>query len=164
MSRSNHYTPDPKLDLVFERVVAVPPALIWRAWTNPDLITQWFTPAPWKTVACEIDLRPGGIFCTVMESPEGEAFPMVGCYLDIVPHEKLVWTNTLAPDYRPAETSGHGPCITAIIRLDPHEGGTRYTAIALHKDAAACQAHLDMGFHAGWGRAFEQLVTTVSGL
>ena len=56
------YKIDPKLDLVLERVVDVPPELVWRAWTEPKHLMPWFTPAPWKTVDCEIDLRPGGIF------------------------------------------------------------------------------------------------------
>ena len=67
------------LDLVFERVVALPPAAIWRAWTEPELIKQWFTPAPWRTTECEIDLRPGGIFRTVMRGPDGQEFDKAGC-------------------------------------------------------------------------------------
>ena len=64
--------PDPKLDQVLERVVDVPPSLVWAAWTNPEQVKKWFAPAPWQTVDCEIDLRPGGVFRTVMRSPEGK--------------------------------------------------------------------------------------------
>jgi uncharacterized protein YndB with AHSA1/START domain len=77
MTRLIHQ-PDPLLDLVLERVVDVPPELVWAAWTTPEHVTHWFTPAPWKTVTCEIDLRPGGMFRTVMRSPEGQDFPNVG--------------------------------------------------------------------------------------
>ena len=52
---------DPRLDLLLERVVDVPPDLVWTAWTVPAHVKKWFTPAPWKTVECEIDLRPGGM-------------------------------------------------------------------------------------------------------
>jgi uncharacterized protein YndB with AHSA1/START domain len=68
---------DTGLDLVLERVVDVPPDLVWKAWTMPEHVKRWFTPAPWKTVACEIDLRPGGAFRTVMQSPEGKIVPEV---------------------------------------------------------------------------------------
>jgi len=163
MSEPAPQVPDPQLDLVFERLVDLPPELIWRAWTTPGLITQWFTPAPWKTVACELDLRPGGRFLTVMQSPEGEDFPMEGCYLEVVPKERLVWTNALGAEYRPAVTAGHAPCITAIISLTPHGSGTRYTAMALHQDAAARDAHAAMGFQEGWGKALDQLVTLMKG-
>ena len=71
MSKRSHDAIDPNLDLVLERTVDVPPQLVWRAWTEPALVTQWFTPAPWTTVDCEIDLRTGGLFRTVMRSPRG---------------------------------------------------------------------------------------------
>lgn len=76
----SQYQPDPRLDLVIERIVDVPPELVWKAWTSPEHLKPWFTPVPWKTVDCEIDLRPGGMFRTVMRSPEGQEFPNVGCY------------------------------------------------------------------------------------
>src|SRR5689334_4833915 len=76
-----------KLDLVLERTIDVPRERVWAAWTKPEHIKKWFTPAPWKTVDCEIDLRPGGIFRTVMRSPEGDEHSNAGCYLEIVPNE-----------------------------------------------------------------------------
>jgi uncharacterized protein YndB with AHSA1/START domain len=57
-------TIDPKLDVVLERVVDVSPDLVWIAWTQPKHLKAWFTPAPWTTVDCQIDLRPGGLFRT----------------------------------------------------------------------------------------------------
>jgi len=69
---------NPELDLSFDRVVDVKPELVWKAWTTPEYVVKWFTPAPWKTVHCEIDLKPGGKFHTVMESPEGQQFRTPG--------------------------------------------------------------------------------------
>ncbi len=69
------YTTNPELDLVLERTVDVAPELVWRAWTTPELLLQWFTPKPWSTTACEIDLQPGGRFDTTMRSPEGAEHP-----------------------------------------------------------------------------------------
>ena len=66
---------DPTHDLRLERIVDVSPSLVWAAWTTPAHILKWFTPAPWQTVDCEIDLRPGGVFRTTMRSPEGQDFP-----------------------------------------------------------------------------------------
>ncbi len=70
---------DPTLDLELRREVDVPPHLVWRAWTEPELLMKWFTPAPWRTTACELDLRPGGKFRTVMEGPNGEKNDSTGC-------------------------------------------------------------------------------------
>jgi len=152
------YQPDPSLDLVLERIVDVPPELVWAAWTKPEHIKKWFTPVPWKTVDCEIDLRPGGIFRTVMRSPEGEDHPNVGCYLEVIENEKLVWTIALAPGYRPSKGHAEVPFFTAVIALEPQGKGTKYTAIAIHKDEADRKKHEEMGFHDGWGKALDQLV------
>lgn len=145
---------DEQLDLVLTRVVPVPRHLVWKAWTTPALLMQWFTPKPWETVACEIDLRPGGAFNTTMRSPDGTDFPNSGCYLEVVDGERLVFTDALLPGYRP---SGKG-FMTAFITLEDVEGGTRYTARAIHKDPADRNRHEAMGFMDGWGTALDQLV------
>jgi uncharacterized protein YndB with AHSA1/START domain len=167
MNRSSAAPPDPVLDLVFERVVDVPCASIWRAWTVPDQLKKWFTPAPWVTVDCEIDLRPGGIFRTVMRSPEGQEFPNAGCYLDVVENRRLVWTNVLGPGYRPTTRPAADSCesfgFTATLTLAPQGSGTRYTALVIHGDEASCRKHEAMGFHEGWGKALDQLVALVKG-
>ncbi|HYF00501.1 MAG TPA: SRPBCC family protein [Planctomycetota bacterium] len=161
---------DAKRDLVLERVVDVPPELIWKAWTDPKHLTPWFTPDPWKTVGCEIDLRPGGRFHTVMRSPEGQEFPSDGCYLEIVPNRRLVWTSALEPGYRPAKrtaTPGH-ECeellFTCVLTLEPQGKGTKYTATALHMTEADAAKHATMGFHEGWGKCLDQLVAYVKTL
>jgi uncharacterized protein YndB with AHSA1/START domain len=155
---------DPALDLMFERLVDIPPAWVWAAWTRPEHIVHWFTPAPWKTIDCEIDLRPGGLFRTTMRSPEGQDFPNLGCYLHIAENEQLIWTNALHPGFRPG---GVGPLssgvngdfdFTAAITLAPHENGTRYTARVIHREPEARDRHADMGFEKGWGTALDQLV------
>lgn len=158
MTTQTAYAIDPQRDLVLERIIDVPPEKVWRAWTIPEQLKQWFTPAPWTTVACEIDLRPGGIFRTVMRSPEGEANEDTGCYLEVVPNERLVWTGALLPGYRPAPAARDDIVFTAIILIEPHNAGTKYTAIAIHRDVEGCAQHAAMGFHAGWGAALDQLV------
>ncbi len=151
----DHPEIDPETDLMLERVVDVAPELIWRAWTEPEHLTQWFTPKPWETIACEIDLRPGGVFSTTMRSPEGEVLPADrGCYLEVVEQRKLVFTDALGPGYRPKGES----FMTAIILLEPEGAGTRYVAIAMHADPAARGKHEEMGFIEGWGTALDQLV------
>ena len=143
-------------ELIFERTTDLTPEMIWRAWTTPEILLKWFCPAPWRVTECDIDLNVGGGFKTVMQSPEGESFPHEGCYLEIVPHHKLVWTNALLPGFVPA--ANVSPCITAVITLTPHVHGTHYVARALHKNEEDKQAHLAMGFEEGWGKAFDQLV------
>lgn len=154
MNKTDELTINPDLDLVLERVVDVPAELLWQAWTTPEHLKEWFAPRPWSTVDCRIDLRPGGTFYTVMQSPEGQEYPSAGCYLEIVPNEKLVFTNALEPGYRPAEN----PFFTAVVTFTPASGGTRYRAIAMHRDPAGREQHEQMGFHEGWGMCLDQLV------
>ncbi len=162
MTRSLDHQPDPRLDLVLERTIDVPRERVWEAWTTPEHLKKWFTPAPWQTVDCEIDLRPGGAFRTVMRSPEGQEYPNVGCYLEVVPNEKLVWTNVLTPGYRPAGVPAACPgeafAFTAVITLASQGNSTRYTALVIHGDEDSRRRHEQMGFHDGWGAALDQLV------
>ncbi|MDH4246406.1 MAG: SRPBCC family protein [Deltaproteobacteria bacterium] len=155
------HTLNPKLDLMLERVAEIPPEWVWKAWTRPDLLKPWFCPRPWTTVECEIDLRPGGIFRTVMRSPEGQLIPNQGCYLEIVEKRKIVWTNALFPGFRPVEppNSGVDFLFTAIVTMEPHPRGTQYTAMAIHKDEQDRKKHEALGFKEGWGIALDQLVS-----
>ena len=154
------YNIDPKLDLVLDRIVDVPPDRVWRAWTQPEQLIKWFTPPPWKTTHCEIDLRPGGKFLTVMGPPDAEPITNVGCILEVVPNQRLVWTDTLLPGFRP----GVRPFFTAFLLLEAHPQGTNYVAIARHGDESKRVEHDAMGFHHGWGIALDQLVAHVKSL
>ena len=107
---SHPHQADPTLDLVLERVVDVPRRLVWAAWTQPELLKRWFTPAPWQTVEAEMDLRPGGIFRTVMQGPEaGQRFDNTGCFLEVVDGAKLVWTGALGPGLTCGPGGGRWP-------------------------------------------------------
>lgn len=106
------------------------------------MLKQWFCPLPWSVSACERDVRPRGIFATTLRSPEGQEFSNVGCYLDVVPLERLVWTDALGLGYRPAEN----PFMTGILSLRDVAGGTEYTARAVHREPATRLKHEAMGF------------------
>ncbi len=151
---------NPELDLELLREIDVAPELVWRAWTEPELIKQWFAPAPWSIADCSIDLRPGGAFATTMKSPDGEEYPNAGCILEVVPGERLVWTESMDPGYRPKTIDMP---LTAILELEPTaSGGTRYRAVALHQDPAGVKQHQEMGFDEGWSAALDQLVALMS--
>lgn len=147
---------DPNLDLVLEREVDVPPPLVWAAWTTPEHIKRWFAPKPFETSEAEVDPRPGGIFRVVMRTPEGEDMDQgAGCVLEAVENERLVWTGSLGPGFRP-QTSELP--FTAIITMEPTASGTKYRAIARHGAADLKDQHEKMGFHEGWGATLDQLV------
>lgn len=151
---------NPDLDLVLERTVPVPPAAVWDAWTIPAQVMRWFTPHPWTTTACDIDLRTGGVFRTVMRSPEGQDNDNSGCYLVVEPGRLLVWTDALGPGFRPQSQ----PFMTAEIHIEPDGEGTRYRAVVRHASPEAKKQHEEMGFATGWGTALDQLVDFVQTL
>lgn len=153
---------DPSLDLGFERIVPVSAADLWRGWTDPALLTRWFTPAPWVTLEAEIDPRPGGIFRTVMAGPDGERSEGPGCVLAAEPGRLLVWTSALGPDFRPLPTSNEGFAFTATIEFEEIAGGTRYRATVRHATPEDAASHAEMGFEAGWGAALDQLVALLA--
>jgi uncharacterized protein YndB with AHSA1/START domain len=113
-------------------------------------------------------MRPGGIFRTTMQSPEGQEFPNTGCYLEAVKNERIVWTNAMLPGFRPAPINA--PCgdeaaefmFTAFIEMMPHgTNGTLYRATVVHANEAGCKTHASMGFEGGWSAALDQLVAMV---
>lgn len=146
--------------LIFRKEVAVPAAHLWRGWTEPELLKKWFCPLPWRTTDCRIDLQPGGEFYTLMQGPAGEVMPGSGCYLQVIPQQKIIWTNALLPGYVPqaVNTDALGFHFTASIEFTPTAQGCIYQATVLHADEAAMQKHADMGFEQGWGAALDQLL------
>ena len=156
MTRRDNDHDDPDLDLRLERVVAAPVERLWTAWTSPDHLTKWFAPLPYITTECEVELRPGGVFRTVMRAPTGGRSTSAGCYLEIVENTRLVWTTVLGHAFRPARRSPGRP-MTVVISFEPDGARTRYSLLAMHGDPAARQRHLDQGFREGWGAALDQL-------
>jgi uncharacterized protein YndB with AHSA1/START domain/DNA-binding transcriptional ArsR family regulator len=146
-------------DLELTRHLQAPRAVLWRCWTEPALMEQWFCPVPWRATDIEIDLRPGGRFKTIIRGPGGEVFDNdPGCFLAVEPLERLVWTSGLGPGWRPVLTPPEGFAMTAVLTFaDAPGGGTLYRARVLHADAAGKAAHETMGFHDGWGAATAQL-------
>lgn len=147
-------TINPELDLVLERKLDVPVELVWRAWTTPEHLRNWFAPKPWAITACDLDLRPGGAINFTMRSPEGQEFANTQCYLEVKPLERLIMTDTLLGGYRPSPN----PFFTAILDLAKDGNGTHYRAVAIHGSDASRKQHEEMGFHEGWGTVVGQMV------
>lgn len=134
-------------DLVLELTLDAPREKLYRCWTEPQLLQQWFAPKPWTIAKVDHDLRPGGRANIVMRSPEGQEFPNAGVFLEIVPNEKIVTTDAFTEGWRPAGK----PFMAAEVTFeDAGAGKTKYRAVARHWTEEAKQEHEKMGFHEGW--------------
>ncbi len=141
-------------ELVITRDIAAPREKLYRCWTEPELMKQWFAPKPWTTPHAETDVRAGGACLVVMRGPDGKELPNPGVYLEVVPNERIVSTDAYTRAWAP---SGK-PFMTLILTFEDLGGGrTRYTARARHWNEADRQAHEKMGFHEGWGQCTDQL-------
>jgi uncharacterized protein YndB with AHSA1/START domain len=157
---SEAITFDPKLDFAIERFIDAPVALVWEALTKPEHLKEWYMPRAWGRVArTEMDVRPGGIFSIDIAVGDGREVPNLGCFLDVVPMERLVWTSMLFPGYRPAVFDDIP--ITAIITMEAEGTGTRYVFTALHRDEADLEKNKTSGFYEGTEIAVNQLVEHV---
>jgi uncharacterized protein YndB with AHSA1/START domain len=151
----------PKYELSLTRVIDAPRHKIFKAWTTPELVTQWFAPLPWTTPHVEMDVRPGGANLFVMADPEGNEFPNRGVYLEVVENEKLVFTDAVTSAWVPSAK----PFMVGTITLEDLGGGkTKYTATVLHWSEEDRQAHEKMGFQQGWGQCTDQLAALVAKL
>ncbi len=168
---STHISPFNKdLDLVLERHIDAPKELVWRALVEPELVKKWFCPKPWLVADCRIDLRVGGEFYFVMQSPEGDKFPNTSCFLDIVPQKRIVWTAALQSGFRPAAPTSENDkacaaiLFTCVVTLETKDGGTFYKAHVIHGSSQQSKAHEEMGFHDGWGTCLTQMTELLKSL
>lgn len=154
---------DPKIDFVIERFIDAPKHLVWEALTKPEHLAQWYMPREWGRVAkCEMDVRPGGMFSIDIAVGDGREFPNLGCFVEVIPQERLVWTSMLFPGYRPAVFDDVP--ITAIVTMTSEGSGTRYVFTALHRDENDYKANMESGWAEGTKIAVDQLVEHVLSL
>ena len=141
-------------ELVLTRVMDARRENLWRCWTEPELLKQWFCPLPWRVSKAAIDVRPGGASLIVMNGPNGEEFPNRGVYLDVKRGERIVFTDAFVDAWTP---SGKAFMVGTVEFSDAGDGKTNYTATVRHWSAEDLAQHEKMGFHEGWGKAADQL-------
>ena len=141
-------------ELVLERIIDAPAEKLYKCWTTPELMEQWFCPKPWKVTNVRTDVRTGGNTYLEMHGPNGEVMPQPGVYLEVVPNQKIVFTDAFTETWQPSAK----PFMVAIVTFEDLGGGkTRYRAVARHWSVEDKETHEKMGFHEGWGIVADQL-------
>jgi uncharacterized protein YndB with AHSA1/START domain len=135
--------------ILIEREFAAPAHLVWRAVTEPELVRQWWHAGRGEMTQCDIDLRVGGAWRYAMRPQGGEEFAFYGKFLELVPDEKVVQTETFAPF--PDNPS------TNTMTLTERDGATLMRTLVHHDSPEARDMHLDSGMEAGMQDAFDRL-------
>ena len=160
MNTDNKPATGSERELVLTRIINAPREKVYRAWTEPALLKQWFAPLPWTTPVAETDVRPGGSSLFVMRDPDGNEFLNRGVYLEVVKNERLVFTDAYVNAWEPSDK----PFMTAILTFEDEGGKTKYAARAKHWAVADREQHEKMGFHKGWAQCTDQLAALVAQL
>ena len=146
-------TPLAARELTLNRLIDAPRAKLFRCWSEPKLIERWFCPKPWRVSVQKMDMRSGGDSEMTMHGPDGESMAHNGVYLEVIPNEKIVFTDAFAKAWEPSAK----PFFVCVVTFKDEGDKTRYVAHARHWTVEDRDAHAAMGFDEGWGIATDQL-------
>jgi uncharacterized protein YndB with AHSA1/START domain len=151
-------------ELVIERVFEAPRELVWKAWTDPEAMMQWWGPKGFTTPACEMDFRVGGKVLSAMQSPEfndGQPIWGTGVYREIVTLERLVMTDSFADEHGNVVPASHYGMegdfpleMLITVTFEEVEGGK--TKMTLRHSGLPAGEHRD-GANQGWNSSFDKL-------
>ena len=140
-----------RADMTIVRMFDAPRALVWKSWTDPKRLAQWFGPKGFTNPVCEADVRPGGIMRITMQAPDGTQYPMTAIYDEVVPLERLVWTASVE----------HGGNVSFEIRqvttFVERDGKTEVTLQAYITRATPEAAGALSGMEEGWSMSRDKL-------
>lgn len=147
-------TEEPVITIV--REFDAPRELVFKAWTDPEQLKQWWGPEGFAVPRCEVDLRPGGAWRIDMQGPDGTIYPNKGIYLEVVVPEKLVTTDDVDAD-ETAWGDTPPPSSTNTMLFEETDGKTRLTTITRLQTIEQRDAMLEMGAEAGWNESLDKL-------
>jgi uncharacterized protein YndB with AHSA1/START domain len=139
-------------ELVIERIFDAPRELVFKAWTDPARLRQWWGPKNFTNPVCEIDVRPGGAIRIDMRAPDGVVYPMAGVFKEIAPPERLVFTSV-------ALDKSENPMFEILNTVTFAETGgqTRLTLRATVLSATPQAAPHLAGMQQGWRQSLDRL-------
>ena len=136
-------------ELQFSRLFAAPPALVFDAWTRPELLRRWYGPSGWSLVVCELDLRVGGAWRFVSRQPDGREIGQHGVFREVLPGQRLVQTENWE-DWNPGE-------VLVTTTFEPSSAGTRVTTSMRFPSREVRDLLVKSGMGDGYGQAADKL-------
>lgn len=138
--------------VVIRRVFDAPRALVWQAWTDPKMMAQWFGPRCFTIPVCDLDVRAEGRLYIVMRGPDGAEYPMTGVFTEVVPPERLVFTNT------PLDNDGNVLMRGETVVTLAEQGGKTELMMKSHAVGVSPIAQQMLaGMEAGWTQSIDKL-------
>ncbi len=153
-------------DLVITRVFDAPRELVWKAWTEPERFMKWWGPKMFTSPACEMDVRVGGTYLWCMQWPDGRRNYTTGTFLEVVPPERLVYTDSFsdeAGNVVPATyygLPGEMPLEQRVTVTLEDDGGK--TKMTLRHEGFPVGDMSEMAGQ-GWNESFDKLAASLAG-
>jgi uncharacterized protein YndB with AHSA1/START domain len=154
--------------MVITRVFDAPRELVWKAWTDPKYVVQWWGPKGFSSPVCKMDFRVGGKFLCCMRTPDGQDFWNAGEYHEIIPNEKIVSSmffsdaegNKIEPEELGIEHEAVEGAYDTTLFEDLGNGKTKLTFIGNEPMESA----KDSGQVEGWEQILDKVAEVVAGL
>lgn len=144
--------------LVITRVFDAPRELVFKVWTDPQHLAQWWGPKDFTNPVCEVDARSGGAIRIHMRGPDGAVHPMRGTFHEVVPPERLVFISSAIDD----ATGQPALEVLTTVTFDEQAGKTKLTMHANVTRAAPEAADALAGMEAGWNQSLDRLAAHLS--
>jgi uncharacterized protein YndB with AHSA1/START domain len=155
---NNETTKSGQREVVFTRILDAPRELVFKAWTDPKQMAQWWGPRYFTNPVCELDVRPGGAILIHMRAPDGVVYPMKGVFHEVVEPERLVFTSSALED---DEGNPQMEDLTTVT-FEEADGKTRLTVRAVVTKAEPVAAGALEGMEEGWNQSLDRLTEFLS--
>jgi uncharacterized protein YndB with AHSA1/START domain len=149
----------PLKEVTITRVFNAPRQLVWKAWTDEKMMSQWWGPHRFRNLVCEMDVKPGGKIRIKMDSPEFPDHWMTGTFLEIDEPNKLVFNSGAFLD----ENSNPQLEVMNTITFKEQNGKTEVTVHAAVTRATPAQAAAMAGMNEGWSQSLDRLDALLTG-
>jgi uncharacterized protein YndB with AHSA1/START domain len=149
---------DTKKEITFVRVFDAPRVLVFKAWTDPKLVTQWWGPKGVFTPVCELDARPGGVINIVMEAgaelgkAKGMQWPMLGKFVEVEEPSKIVFTSNAINEGKEIFEQ------RTTVTFNEENGKTTLNVHVIITKALPGSEYAISGMEQGWNSQFDKLV------
>jgi uncharacterized protein YndB with AHSA1/START domain len=150
--------------IVLERIFKAPRELVWKTWTESERIMRWWGPKPFTAPVIKIDFRVGGTYLYCMRSPEGQNYWSTGIFHEIIPMDKIVYTDSFADaDGNVVSPETYGMVdfpaeLMVTVTFEDHAGQTKL--ILRHEGIPA--GEMSEMTEAGWSTSLEKFAEALN--